>query len=121
MTETVPRLTMTQWLICFIASVGFAFDIYEILMLPLIVRPALGALGGVAEGGEGIVGTGCGDHRGMREARAGWMVGRWTGGRGRRRECPAQVKLISRIGAGRSPRFGGTGKSCPARGTLGWT
>jgi len=35
------RLTSTQWLICAIAAIGFAFDIYEILMLPLIVRPAL--------------------------------------------------------------------------------
>ncbi|HZI93196.1 MAG TPA: MFS transporter, partial [Patescibacteria group bacterium] len=45
------RLTVTQWLICFIASVGFAFDIYELLVLPLIVKPALGALGGAAPGG----------------------------------------------------------------------
>ncbi len=35
------RLTTVQWLICIIASIGFAFDIYELLMLPLIVRPAL--------------------------------------------------------------------------------
>jgi MFS family permease len=35
------RLTPVQWLICAIAAVGFAFDIYEILVLPLIVRPAL--------------------------------------------------------------------------------
>ena len=35
------RLTPTQWLICTIAAIGFAFDIYELLMLPLIVRPAL--------------------------------------------------------------------------------
>ena len=34
-------LTGTQWLICIIAAIGFAFDIYELLMLPLIVRPAL--------------------------------------------------------------------------------
>jgi len=34
-------LTPTQWLICVLASIGFAFDIYELLMLPLIVRPAL--------------------------------------------------------------------------------
>ncbi len=46
-----PRLTLTQWLICFIASVGFAFDIYELLMLPLIVKPALAALGGVNPAG----------------------------------------------------------------------
>jgi predicted MFS family arabinose efflux permease len=37
----LPRLTGTQWLICAVASLGFAFDIYELLMLPLIVRPAL--------------------------------------------------------------------------------
>src|SRR5512144_2258638 len=44
--EVRPRLTLTQWLICFIASVGFAFDIYELLMLPLIVKPAIAALSG---------------------------------------------------------------------------
>jgi hypothetical protein len=36
-----PRLTRVQWLICAIASLGFAFDIYELLMLPLIIAPAL--------------------------------------------------------------------------------
>lgn len=40
------RLTPIQWLICAIAAIGFAFDIYEILMLPLIVRPALLELAG---------------------------------------------------------------------------
>jgi MFS family permease len=44
------RLTTTQWLICAIAAIGFAFDIYEILMLPLIVRPALQELVGAAPG-----------------------------------------------------------------------
>jgi MFS family permease len=43
-------LTATEWLICGIASIGFAFDIYEILMLPLIVRPALLELTGAAPG-----------------------------------------------------------------------
>ena len=38
------RLTSTQWLICIIASIGFAFDIYELLMLPLIIKPAMAAL-----------------------------------------------------------------------------
>src|SRR5574339_371453 len=46
------RLTPTQWLICVIAAIGFAFDIYEILMLPLIVRPALQELLGAAPGSE---------------------------------------------------------------------
>ena len=44
-----PRraLTPVQWLICVIAAIGFAFDSYELLMLPLIVRPALSELLGV--------------------------------------------------------------------------
>ena len=48
--ESNLRLTSTQWLICVIAVIGFAFDIYEILMLPLIVRPALLELTGAAPG-----------------------------------------------------------------------
>jgi len=43
-------LTATQWLICVIASIGFAFDIYELLMLPLILRPALLELTGAPPG-----------------------------------------------------------------------
>src|SRR5271167_640703 len=42
-----PALTTTQWLICLIASIGFAFDIYELLMMPLIATPALSDLLGV--------------------------------------------------------------------------
>jgi MFS family permease len=38
------RLTPVQWLICAIASIGFAFDIYELLMLPLIIKPAIASL-----------------------------------------------------------------------------
>ena len=50
-TKTGPLgLTPLQWLICAIAVIGFAFDIYEILMLPLIVRPALLELTGAAPG-----------------------------------------------------------------------
>jgi MFS family permease len=44
------KLTTTQWLICFVAAIGFAFDIYEILVLPLIVRPALMELGPLSPG-----------------------------------------------------------------------
>lgn len=40
----------TKWLICFVAALGFAFDIYELLMLPLIVRPALLELADVRPG-----------------------------------------------------------------------
>ncbi|QDU31197.1 Putative sialic acid transporter [Anatilimnocola aggregata] len=43
-------LTTVQWLICFIAAIGFAFDIYELLMLPLIVRDALLELGKIRPG-----------------------------------------------------------------------
>ncbi|MQA31668.1 MAG: MFS transporter [Luteitalea sp.] len=40
-------LTLLQWVICGVAALGFAFDSYELLMLPLIVRPALSDLLGV--------------------------------------------------------------------------
>ena len=43
-----PGLTPIQWVICGVAALGFAFDTYELLMLPLIVRPALAELLGVA-------------------------------------------------------------------------
>jgi MFS family permease len=43
--QNSPWTTVT-WLICIIASIGFAFDIYELLMLPLIARPAILELGG---------------------------------------------------------------------------
>lgn len=39
------KLTVTHWLILIIASIGFAFDIYELLMLPLVLRPALAEFG----------------------------------------------------------------------------
>jgi MFS family permease len=42
--------TRTEWLICAVAALGFAFDIYELLMLPLIVRPALMELGPYSPG-----------------------------------------------------------------------
>jgi MFS family permease len=48
MSEAVaPRLTRTQWLIVIIAALGFAFDIYELLVWPLVGRPALERLLGV--------------------------------------------------------------------------
>src|SRR5689334_19729243 len=43
-TPRSERLTMLQWLIIIIAAIGFAFDSYELLMLPLIARPALAEL-----------------------------------------------------------------------------
>jgi MFS family permease len=44
------RLTPTQWTVCVIAAIGFAFDIYELLMLPLVIGPALQELGGLTRG-----------------------------------------------------------------------
>jgi hypothetical protein len=49
-----PRLTPLQWLICAIAALGFAFDIYEILMAPLVVGPAIGELTGEKPGTPGF-------------------------------------------------------------------
>jgi predicted MFS family arabinose efflux permease len=49
-TATVPspppatRLTPLQWTICITAAIGFLFDSYVLLMLPLVVRPALAEL-----------------------------------------------------------------------------
>jgi nitrate/nitrite transporter NarK len=48
-TATAP-LTPLQWTICAIAAIGFAFDTYELLMAPLIIRPALEQLGGLTFG-----------------------------------------------------------------------
>jgi MFS family permease len=40
-TSASGRLTTTGWLVCAIAAIGFAFDIYELLMLPLVIKPAI--------------------------------------------------------------------------------
>lgn len=44
------KMDMVRWTVCVIASIGFAFDIYELLMLPLIAPPAITALTGAAPG-----------------------------------------------------------------------
>ena len=52
-TEVAPpthRLTALQWVICAVASLGFAFDTYTLLTLPLIIRPALMELGRMKPG-----------------------------------------------------------------------
>jgi nitrate/nitrite transporter NarK len=49
-TDSSPRLSSVEWLICIIAVIGFAFDSYVLLMLPLILRPALEQLGGLTFG-----------------------------------------------------------------------
>ncbi len=42
--QSSPRLTNTQWLIIIIASIGFLFDTYELLMTPLVAGPAIAEL-----------------------------------------------------------------------------
>jgi MFS family permease len=51
----MTKLGVTGWLVCAIAAIGFAFDIYELLMLPLIARPALLELGGFQPGSPGFL------------------------------------------------------------------
>lgn len=46
----LPRMTAQEWVICVISSIAFAFDVYEVIILPLIVRPALAELGQMRSG-----------------------------------------------------------------------
>jgi MFS family permease len=48
--EGQARLNRVEWLVCIVAAIGFAFDIYELLMLPLVLPGALVELGGVQLG-----------------------------------------------------------------------
>ncbi len=45
-----PISAPVKWLICGVAALGFLFDIYEILVAPLVVQPALLELGGLKLG-----------------------------------------------------------------------
>ena len=47
---TAAKLTPVQWLVCAVACLGFAFDLYETLMMALIVRPAVIDLGHLRPG-----------------------------------------------------------------------
>src|SRR6059036_1646039 len=38
------KLSLTQWLVCTIAAIGFLFDTYELLMTPLVGVPAIAEL-----------------------------------------------------------------------------
>ncbi|MES2593766.1 MAG: MFS transporter [Verrucomicrobiota bacterium] len=42
--STSPKFTTTTWLIIVIASIGFLFDTYELLMTPLVAAPAIAEL-----------------------------------------------------------------------------
>jgi MFS family permease len=49
-TDPLSPLTAAQWLICAVAGLGFAFDLYESLMTALIVQPVLTTLGHLKAG-----------------------------------------------------------------------
>jgi MFS family permease len=44
------RLALVQWLICGVAALGFAFDLYESVVPAVVVRPALAAIGHLKSG-----------------------------------------------------------------------
>jgi MFS family permease len=44
MESFAPRFTLVTWLIILIASIGFLFDTYELLMTPLVAAPAIAEL-----------------------------------------------------------------------------
>jgi MFS family permease len=46
------EMNLTAWLVCSISSIGFAFDIYQLLILPLVVGPSLQELLGAAPGSD---------------------------------------------------------------------
>lgn len=72
------RLTLTAWLVCAIAAIGFAFDIYELLMLPLVIKPALAALGGLTPEGTPLLVPGSPEY--TKWARALFFVPALAGG-----------------------------------------
>jgi MFS family permease len=49
-TSPVSISRTVQWVICAVAALGFLFDIYVVLVAPLIVQPALMDLGGLMPG-----------------------------------------------------------------------
>ena len=49
-TSRPSPLTAVQWAICAVAAIGFVFDSYALLVLPLIVRPALLEIGKLRPG-----------------------------------------------------------------------
>ena len=48
--SVASRLSFVQWLIVIIAAIGFAFDIYELLMMQFVLAPAVSELKGVSVG-----------------------------------------------------------------------
>src|SRR5712692_5314377 len=52
MPDAPPLSRAVKWTICAIAALGFLFDIYEVLVAPLTIQPALLELGNLAPGTE---------------------------------------------------------------------
>ena len=77
-TTASGRLSVTGWLVCAIAAIGFAFDISELLMLPLVIKPALAALGGLSAAGTPLLVPGSPEY--ARWARALFFVPAIAGG-----------------------------------------
>jgi len=50
MATGAARASFVKWIICAVAAMGFLFDIYVVLVGPLIVQPALAELGGLNPG-----------------------------------------------------------------------
>jgi MFS family permease len=50
MAPSEARANVVKWTICAVAAMGFLFDIYVVLVGPLIVQPALAELGGLTPG-----------------------------------------------------------------------
>ncbi len=53
-TPAQTRMSLTAWLIVVIAAIGFAFDIYELLMLPLVIRYSILELGTLSPSDKGF-------------------------------------------------------------------
>src|SRR4030095_16546918 len=53
-TVTAGRLTPLQWVICAVAALGFAYDTYALLVMPLVVRPALAELLGAPPNSQAV-------------------------------------------------------------------
>src|SRR5690242_9885497 len=51
---TPSRLTPVEWAVCAVAALGFAFDIYEVTLVAVIARPALGGVAGLRPGDPGF-------------------------------------------------------------------
>jgi len=50
MSARAPSFTFVRWAVCAVAAMGFLFDIYVVLVGPLIVQPALTELGHLSPG-----------------------------------------------------------------------